>query len=61
MAAGTSAPHSVNGLKQAPVEGTSLAFTFDEKKGKVSTRHKTQCFEMMGAARGFINRPPLKT
>lgn len=46
--AGLKAPESVDGIKQAPVEGTSLAYTFEEKNAKTPSRHKTQYFEMMG-------------
>jgi arylsulfatase A-like enzyme len=45
---GISAPEYVDGIKQAPIEGTSLAYTFDEKNAKEPSRHKTQYFEMMG-------------
>jgi hypothetical protein len=38
----------VDGIKQAPIEGTSFAYTFDTKNAKVPSRHKTQYFEMMG-------------
>jgi arylsulfatase len=38
----------VDGIKQAPIEGTSFAYTFDAKNAKAPTRHKTQYFEMMG-------------
>ena len=47
-AAGIKAPESVDGIKQAPIEGTSLAYTFDAKNAKVPTLHKTQYFEMFG-------------
>ncbi len=47
-AAGIRAPDVVDGIKQAPIEGTSFAYTFDAKNAKVATRHKTQYFEMMG-------------
>jgi arylsulfatase len=47
-AAGIKAPLAVDGIKQAPIEGTSFAYTFDAKNAKASTRHKTQYFEMMG-------------
>ena len=47
-AAGIKAPEMVDGIKQAPIEGTSFAYTFDAKNAKVPTRHKTQYFEMMG-------------
>ena len=42
------APDYVDGIKQAPIEGTSLAYTFDAKNAKASSRHTTQYFEMMG-------------
>jgi arylsulfatase len=45
---GIAAPEEVDGIKQAPVEGTSFAYTFDEKNAKATSRHKTQYFEMMG-------------
>jgi arylsulfatase len=47
-AAGISAPEYVDGIKQKPIEGTSLVYTFDAKNAKAPTRHKTQYFEMMG-------------
>ena len=47
-AAGIKAPEMVDGIKQAPIEGTSFAYTFDAKNAKAPTRHKTQYFEMMG-------------
>ncbi len=42
------AAEMVDGIKQAPIEGTSFAYTFDAKNAKAPTRHKTQYFEMMG-------------
>jgi arylsulfatase A-like enzyme len=45
---GIPAPKSVDGIKQAPIEGTSFAYTFDVKNAKAPSRHKTQYFEMMG-------------
>jgi arylsulfatase len=45
---GIPAPEYVDGIKQAPIEGTSLAYTFDAKNAKAPSRHKTQYFEMMG-------------
>jgi len=47
-AAGISPPEYVDGIKQAPIEGTSFAYTFDEKNANAPERHKTQYFEMMG-------------
>jgi arylsulfatase len=47
-AAGIRAPEMVDGIKQAPIEGTSFAYTFDATSAKVPSRHRTQYFEMMG-------------
>ena len=47
-AAGIQAPLVVDGIKQAPIEGTSLVYTFDAKNAKAPSKHKTQYFEMMG-------------
>ena len=47
-AAGIAAPEEVDGIEQAPIEGTSFLYTFDEKNAEIPTRHKTQYFEMMG-------------
>ena len=47
-AAGIQAPQVVDGIQQAPIEGTSFLYTFDKANAKVPTRHKTQYFEMMG-------------
>jgi arylsulfatase A-like enzyme len=47
-AAGIPAPEEVDGIEQAPVEGTSFLYTFDAKNADVPSRHKTQYFEMMG-------------
>jgi arylsulfatase len=45
---GIAAPEVVDGIKQAPIEGTSLVYTFDAANAKAPTRHRTQYFEMMG-------------
>jgi arylsulfatase len=47
-AAGLKAPEVVDGIKQAPIEGTSFLYTFDANNAKAPSRHKTQYFEMMG-------------
>jgi arylsulfatase A-like enzyme len=47
-AAGIPAPKEVNGIKQSPIEGTSLVYTFDPANAKAESRHTTQYFEMMG-------------
>ena len=40
------APKMVNGIEQDPIEGTSLAFSFDDPKAP--EQHKIQYFEMFG-------------
>ncbi len=45
---GIAAPEMVDGIKQAPIEGTSFAYTFDKANAGETSRHKTQYFEMMG-------------
>ena len=47
-AAGISPPQMVDGIKQAPIEGTSFLYTFDAKNAKAASTHKIQYFEMMG-------------
>ena len=47
-ATGIPAPETVDGIKQAPIEGTSFVYTFDAENAEVASRHKTQYFEMMG-------------
>jgi arylsulfatase len=45
-AAGLPEPKSVNGTKQAPIEGVSMVYTFKEAKAK--SRHAVQYFEILG-------------
>jgi arylsulfatase len=45
-AAGVQPPTLINGVKQTPIEGTSLIYSFNDPK--VPTRHTTQYFEMIG-------------
>lgn len=47
-ATGIQAPDRVNGVPQKPIEGVSMAYTFDKKNAHVPSTHKTQYFEMMG-------------
>ena len=47
-AAGIKAPEVVDGIRQAPVEGTSFLYTFDQANAKAPSRHKRQYFEMFG-------------
>jgi len=44
--AGLPQPKMVNGTKQRPIEGVSLAYTFKDSKAK--GRHQTQYFEIFG-------------
>jgi len=46
--AGIQPPVYVDGIKQAPIEGTSFAYTFDPQNADAPSRHKIQYFEMMG-------------
>jgi arylsulfatase A-like enzyme len=45
-AAGITPPTMLDGVKQQPLDGTSLVYTFDE--AKAPTRHTTQYFELVG-------------
>jgi arylsulfatase A-like enzyme len=45
-AAGLPEPVSVNGIQQDPIEGVSMAYSFDD--AKAAGRHETQYFEMFG-------------
>ncbi|MCA3572657.1 MAG: sulfatase-like hydrolase/transferase, partial [Aestuariivirga sp.] len=47
-AAGIAAPEVVDGINQAPIEGTSLAYTFKKENADVPSRHSVQYFEMFG-------------
>ena len=47
-AAGIPVPQVVDGIPQAPIEGTSFAYTFDKANAAVPSRHTTQYFEMFG-------------
>jgi len=51
---GIPAPVMVDGVAQKPMDGVSLAYTFDKAGADVQSRHKTQYFEMMGV-RGLYN------
>jgi arylsulfatase A-like enzyme len=47
-ATGIQAPEMINGIKQRPIEGTSMAYTWDKANANSPTRHSTQYFEMLG-------------
>ncbi len=42
------APKVVDGIKQSPIEGVSMAYTFNKANANAPSKHKTQYFEMMG-------------
>ncbi len=41
-------PKVVDGIKQRPIEGVSMMYTFDRKNANAVSTHRTQYFEMMG-------------
>jgi arylsulfatase A-like enzyme len=45
---GIRAPGMVNGIAQKPIEGVSMAYTFDQANAGAPSTHRTQYFEMMG-------------
>jgi arylsulfatase A-like enzyme len=47
-ATGIKAPKIVDGIKQAPIEGVSMKYTFDKANENAPSRRHTQYFEMMG-------------
>jgi arylsulfatase len=47
-AAGIPAPDTINGIKQLPIEGVSMAYTWNKANANAPTRHTTQYFEMLG-------------
>jgi arylsulfatase A-like enzyme len=44
---GIKAPAMVDGIKQNPIEGVSMAYTFDKKNAAMASTRKTQYFELM--------------
>ena len=46
-ATGIQAPEIVNGIKQKPIEGVSMAYTFKKANANAPTTHHTQYFEMI--------------
>ena len=47
-ATGIRAPETVDGIKQKPIEGVSMAYTFDAASANKPSTHTTQYFEMVG-------------
>jgi len=46
--AGIAAPEMVDGIKQKPIEGVSMAYTFDGANANAPSKRDTQYFEMFG-------------
>ena len=53
-ATGIKAPEEVDGIKQKPIEGVSMAYTFDAKNANAPSTRKTQYFELI-ANRGIYH------
>ena len=47
-ATGVKAPEMVDGIKQEPIEGVSMAYTFKKANATVPSKRDTQYFEMIG-------------
>ncbi len=47
-ATGIKAPDMVNGIKQRPIEGISMDYTFDKANANAPSKRDTQYFEMFG-------------
>jgi arylsulfatase A-like enzyme len=47
-ATGVRAPEMVDGIAQRPIEGVSMAYTFDKANAQAASPRKTQYFEMLG-------------
>jgi hypothetical protein len=48
QAAGIPQPTIVNGVRQRPIEGVSMAYTFDKANANAPSKRSTQYFEMFG-------------
>ena len=53
-AAGITAPVMVDGIAQRPIEGVSMAYTFDRAKAEAPSARRMQYFEMLGV-QGLYN------
>jgi arylsulfatase len=51
---GIPAPDMVDGIQQKPIEGVSMAYTFDQANADAPSTHNTQYFEMFGV-QGLYN------
>jgi len=48
QATGISQPDTIDGIKQNPMEGVSMAYTWDKTNANARSTHTTQYFEMLG-------------
>jgi arylsulfatase A-like enzyme len=51
---GIPAPYTVDGISQRPIEGVSMAYSFDRANADAPSPHHTQYFEMLGV-QGLYN------
>ncbi len=47
-ATGVAAPDTINGIKQRPIEGASMVYTWDKANANAPSKRTTQYFEMLG-------------
>jgi arylsulfatase len=47
-ATGIRAPEVLDGIKQKPIEGVSMAYTFDKANANAPSKRETQYFELGG-------------
>jgi len=47
-ATGIAAPEEIDGIRQKPIEGVSMTYTFDKANAAAPSTRRTQYFEMMG-------------
>jgi arylsulfatase A-like enzyme len=47
-ATGIPAPETLNGITQRPMDGVSMAYTWDQANANAASRRTTQYFEMLG-------------
>jgi arylsulfatase len=47
-ATGISVPNTLNGIEQRPMDGVSMAYTWDKKNTNAASQRTTQYFEMLG-------------
>jgi arylsulfatase A-like enzyme len=52
---GIPAPNMVDGIAQKPIEGVSMAYSFDKANADAPSPHHTQYFEMMGVQGLYSN------